>query len=130
MKKIYFILSLALPVVLCSCATPPPQAFHNTDNTALVVKSLDNGSGQIVAPTAMSKVDNWKVLDQIKTLGRLNTAVVVLENYTEPQLGQQFRDRSFGWFMGLRGLGFEHIVFLQGKGVAEVEGLPVLAEYQ
>jgi len=42
--KIITSLSFAtLAIALTSCSTPkPPQAFHNTDNTALIVESLDN----------------------------------------------------------------------------------------
>ena len=57
------------------------------------------------------------------------TAVVILENYNEPQLGHEFRDRTLGWFIGLRGLGYQHIVFLKGNGVTDPNGLPTLAEY-
>jgi hypothetical protein len=55
--------------------------------------------------------------------------VVILENYTEPQVGEQFRDRSPQLFAGLRALGYEHIYFLQGRGVTDPEGLITLAEY-
>jgi hypothetical protein len=130
MKTALLILALLLPVLLCSCATSrPPQTFHNTDNSELVVESLNERSAQIVAPTASAKMDNPLVLDQIKSYARYQTAVVILEDYSEPQLGPQFRDRSMAWFLGLRGLGYQHIVFLQGKGVADPSGLPVLAEY-
>jgi len=33
------------------------------------------------------------------------------------------------WFIGLRGLGYQHIVFLQGNGSTDPNGLPTLAEY-
>ena len=120
----------ALPVLLSSCATSrPPQAFHNTDNSALVVESLDNRSCQVIAPTAIAKEENTRVLDQAKAFSQRQTAVVILENYSEPQLGPQFRDRSMAWFIGLRGLGYQHIVFLQGNGTTDPNGLPTLAEY-
>jgi hypothetical protein len=120
----------ALPVLLSSCATSrPPQAFHNTDNSALVVESLDNRSCQVIAPTAIAKEENTRVLDQAKAFTQRQTAVVILENYSEPQLGPQFRDRSMAWFIGLRGLGYQHIVFLQGNGTTDPNGLPTLAEY-
>ena len=57
------------------------------------------------------------------------TAVVILENYDEPQIGLEYRIRGTPWFVGLRGLGYEHIVFLQGRGVANPEGLITLTEY-
>ena len=130
MKKTFLILTSALPLLLSSCATPkPPQVFHNTDNSALIVESLDNGSCQVVAPTATSKIENGRALDQAKALAPHQTAVVILENYSEPQLGPEFRDRTMGWFIGLRGLGYQHIVFLQGHGTADPNGLLTLAEY-
>ena len=77
----------------------------------------------------MPKQDNVRMMEQIKNLSHQKVAIVILENYTESQPGPDFRDRSLEWFMGLRGLGFDHIVFLQGKGVPEPEGLIVLADY-
>ena len=130
MKRTLLILTAALPVLLSSCATPrPPQAFHNSDNSALIVESLDNSSCQIIAPTTAAKGQNALVLDQARAFPRHQTAIIILENYSEPQLGVQFRDRSMAWFIGLRGLGYQHIVFLQGKGVTDPNGLPTLAEY-
>ena len=130
MKKTLLLLTAALPVLLSSCATPkPPQAFHNTDNSALIVESLDNSSCQIIAPTATAKQQNAVVLDQARAFPQHQTAVVILENYSEPRLGPQFRDRTMAWFLGLRGLGYQHIVFVQGKGVTDPNGLPMLAEY-
>ena len=130
MKKTLLLLTATLPVILSSCATSrPPQAFHNTDNAALIVESLDNRSCQVVAPTTTATEENTRVLDQAKSFAQRQTAVVILENYSEPQLGPEFRDRSMAWFIGLRGLGYQHIVFLQGKGNADPNGLPTLAEY-
>lgn len=130
MKKSLLLLTAALPVLLASCATSrPPQAFHNTDNSALIVESLDNRSCQVVAPTATAAEANSRVLDQARSFAQRQTAVIILENYSEPQLGPEFRDRTMAWFIGLRGLGYQHIVFLQGKGSADPNGLPTLAEY-
>jgi hypothetical protein len=121
---------LALPLMLNSCATPQPrQAFHKTDNTALVIESLDARTSQMVQPATSVKEENDKVLANAVPLQKHQTAVVILENYTEAQLGQQFRERGAAWFVGLRGLGYEHIVFLQGNGVNNPEGLPTLVTY-
>ncbi len=120
---------LALPFLLSSCATPPPQAFHNTDNTALVIKSIDQNTGQLLLPTASSPADNRDLFLQAKHLAQHQTAVVILENYTESRPGDQFRDRSFVWFAALRDLGYEHIYFLRGKGTSDPNGLPTLARY-
>jgi hypothetical protein len=129
MKRICLLLAAALPVLLSSCATPPKQAFHNNDNSALIVESLDGQSCQVIAPTVIGRIENAKLLDQAKTFPQHLTAVVILENYFEPQLGPQFRDRTLGWFIGLRGLGYQHIVFLQGNGATDPNGLLTLAEY-
>ena len=131
MKKTFLLLTAALPVLLSSCATSrPPQAFHNTDNSALVVESLDAKTCQIIAPVAMvTREDSGRVLAQAKLFAQHQTAVVILENYSEPKLGPEFRDRTFSWFLGLRGLGYQRIVFVQGRGVNDPNGLSTLAEY-
>jgi hypothetical protein len=130
MKKFLLPLIAMLPFVLVSCATNrQPVAFHNTDNSALVIKSLDVRSCQVVAPTTISQEENSLLLEQAKNFAQHQTVVVILENYFEPQLGREFRDRTLGWFIGLRGLGYQHIVFVRGSGVANPDGLPLLAEY-
>ena len=130
MKKLLLPLMAALAALLSSCATPhPPEVFHNTDNAALIVKSLDARSCEVVAPTAMTKAEIARVLEEARSFAQRQTAVVILENYREPQLGQEFRDRTLAWFMGLRGLGYRHIVFLQGRGVADPDGLITLVSY-
>ena len=129
--KILNLLAVAVfPILLCSCATPPPpQSFHNTDNSALVIKSLDDQTCQIVEPTISAKEGTEKVLAEAMSLPQRQTAVVILENYTEAQIGEQFRDRGTRLFVGLRHLGYQHIVFVQGTGVTSPEGLLTLAEY-
>ena len=117
MRKTILLLVPALAAFLTSCATPPPpQAFHNTDDSALIVQSFDGHNCQILAPTAISRGEASAMLDRAKALPKHQTAVIILENYSEPQLGTEFRDRSMGWFIGLRGLGYQHIVFLKGNG--------------
>ena len=130
MKKNLSLAMAALPIFLCSCATPqPPQAFHNTDNNALVIESLDRRTCQIIQPTPSDKIENGKVMSQVSSLPQRQTAVVILENYSESQVGGEFHDRSLPWFMSLRTLGYEHIVFLQGTGSNNPEGLITLAKY-
>lgn len=130
MKKTILLLTAALPVILSSCATPPPrQAFQNSDNSALIVKSLDGRTCEVLAPTAITHEDSALLLDQAKTFPQHQTAVIILENYSEPQLGREFRDRTLGWFIGLRGLGYQRIIFLKGSGVSDPNGLPELADY-
>ena len=130
MKIVTSISLAALAVMLTSCATPmPPQAFHNTDNTALIVESLDTRTCQMLQPTASGKEDSDKLLANAMNLSQRQTAVVILENYNESEFGAQFRDRGALWFVGLRNLGYQHIVFLQGRGVSNPEGLTTLVEY-
>ncbi len=121
---------LAVPLILCSCATQQRQTFHKTDDTALVIESLDARTSQMVQPAVSAREENDKLLAKALSLQQHQTAVVILENYTETQLGQQFRDRGTPWFIGLRGLGYENIVFLQGNGVSNPEGLPTLVRYE
>ena len=131
MKIITSLFLAALAITLTSCTTPqPPQAFHNTDNTALIVASLDGRTCQMLQPIASGKVDSDKLLANAMNLSQHQTAVVILENYTEPQFGDQFRDRGSLWFVGLRSLGYQHIVFLQGRGTNNPEGLMTLVDYE
>ena len=121
---------LALPFILSSCSTPPaPQAFHKIDDTALVVESLDDNTYRMIQPTISAKMQNDQLLTAAQKLSKHQTAVIILENYNEPQPGDEFRDRSTTLFVGLRTLGYEHISFLQGKGVTDPEGLLTVADY-
>jgi hypothetical protein len=130
MKIINFMVLTGLAVLLTSCAVPQSaQSFYNNDSTALVIKSLDSGTGQMIQPMISSREANDSLLAKAMALPQHETAVVILENYTEPQIGDQFRDRGTPLFVGLRHLGYQHIVFVQGAGVANPEGLMTLAEY-
>ncbi len=84
----------------------------------------------MVQPVGSQREGNDNVLAKAKTLAQHQTAVVILENYTEPQIGSQFRDRGTPLFVGLRNLGYQHIIFVQGAGVANPEGLITLADYE
>lgn len=131
MKTTFALAFAALPLLLTSCATPPPpplQTYYNTDSSALVVKSLDSQKSQMVLPLAAQVEHNDSLLAKARNLPQHKTAVVILENYTEKNLGPQFRDRGTTWFVHLRHLGYENIVFLQGNGLA-ADGLPLLARY-
>ena len=120
----------AATVLLTSCATPaPPESFHNTDQTALVIRSLDEKTCQMIQPQVSKPEDCDSLLSEAQVLPHHQTAVVILENYTEPQIGSQFRNRGTPLFVGLRSLGYEHIIFVQGAGVSSPEGLVTLAEY-
>ncbi|MFZ0826656.1 MAG: hypothetical protein WAO02_04460 [Verrucomicrobiia bacterium] len=130
MKKIYLLALVVLPMMLTSCATPPPpEAFHNTDNTAVVIKSLDESTCQMIQPVGSKREGIDNILAMAKALAQHQTAVVILENYSELQIGSEFHDRGAALFVGLRNLGYQHIVFVQGAGVANPEGLITLAKY-
>jgi hypothetical protein len=130
MKNITALTCAVLPLLFAGCATPPPpQVFHNTDHSALVIKSLDNQKGQLVQPIVSPAEQNALLLEKARALPQHQTVVVILENYNEPQAGGEFRDRSMPWFIGLRGLGYEHIYFLHGNGAPSTDGLPVIARY-
>ena len=130
MKKSLLLSLAALPVILSSCATPqPPQAYHTTDSSALVIDAMDARSSRIVMPTPSGPIANDEILTTAKKLPQHQTAVVILENYNEPQAGDEFRNRGTPWFIGLRCLGYEHIVFLQGNGAGNPEGLLTVAKY-
>ena len=119
---------IALAIVLTSCATPS-RAFHNTDGTALVIQCWDSQHCQMIQPNTSDKQSTDQILAQAVKLPQHQTAVVILENYTEEEIGDQFRDRGTPWVVGLRNLGYEHIIFLQGLDVANPEGLITLARY-
>ncbi|MGA2180923.1 MAG: hypothetical protein ABSH15_15255 [Verrucomicrobiota bacterium] len=119
---------VALAIISTSCATPP-RTFHNYDNTALVIESLDYQTCRMLRPDASASEDNDKFLARAATLSKGETAVVILENYTESQIGDQFRDRGTYWLVSLRNLGYRHVVLLQGQGIADPEGLKILADY-
>jgi hypothetical protein len=119
----------ALAVILTSCATPPSRAFHNTDTTALVIDSLEGQTGQILQPAASAKMSNDQLLAEAAKLPQHQTAVVILENYSDEEIGDQFRDRGTPWVVSLRNLGYQHIIFLEGMGVANPEGLITIVRY-
>ena len=119
---------VALAIISTSCATPS-RAFHNTDSTALVIQSWDNQTCQMLQPTTSTREGNDQLLAQAVALPQHQTAVVIFENYTEQKFGAQFRDRGTPWVVGLRNLGYQHIVFLQGLGVANPEGLITIVQY-
>ena len=131
MKNIKTMAFTALAITMTSCATPPPpQVFHQTDATALVIESLDDTTCQLIQPVASGKENNDTALTKAMELPQREAAVVILENYNESTFGAQFRDRGTAWFVGLRNLGYQHIIFLQGKGVTDPEGLITLVQYE
>ena len=118
----------SMALLATSCATPS-RAFHNTDKAALVIDSLEGQTGQMLQPSNPAKMSNDQLLAEAAKLPQHQTAVVILENYTEEEIGDQFRDRGTPWVVGLRRIGYQRIVFLQGLGVANPEGLTTLVEY-
>src|SRR6516164_8461191 len=69
MKKFALLMLAALPLILSSCATPPPpQVFHNTDNTAVVIRTTDNTTGQLLQPTMSMPSAKDLILAKVQTL--------------------------------------------------------------
>jgi hypothetical protein len=130
MKPSLLLSLVTLPLLVTACATQsPPQVFHNPDPSALVVESLDSRMARQILPTPTGQMENQQLLKQAQNLPQRQTAVVILENYSESEVGPVFHERSFLWFAELRGLGCQHIYFLQGNGLATPDGLIALAEY-
>ncbi len=122
---------LILPIILSSCATPAPpsQAYYKIDDMAVVIDSLDANNCQFIHPNRPASEPNDVALREAHTLFQHQTAVVILENYKEAQPGDEFRSRTTALYVGLRNAGYEHVVFLQRKGVSDNEGLVSLADY-
>ncbi len=130
MKKSFILALAALPLFITACASPkPPVAFHATDSNAVVIKCVDNRNSELIAPTPTGPEANSKVMGKVSAMTGPKTAVVILENYNEEKVGNEFRDRSTPWFIGLRTLGYDHVVFLQGNGTDSPEGLATIARY-
>ncbi len=123
-------MTMSLSFWTCSCATPqPPQAYQGTDRSALVIDSVNPDSCRVLSPLQTDFAQTTQVLNRAHALPERHTAVVILENYNEPTLGNEFRDRSVPIFLGLRGAGYQSIYFLQGHGVNDPDGLLTLARY-
>ena len=130
MKNPIAIAIATLPLFIAACSTPkPPVAFHATDSNAVVIKSVDGTTTQLLGANATAPLTSQQAMTKVSALTGHQTAVVILENYDEAQVGEQFRDRSTPWFLGLRTLGYDHIVFLKGQGTDNPEGLATLARY-
>ena len=132
MKKLIFPLLTALPLLLASCATPPPpppQVYRGADAPALVIYSLDQENSRMVVPTPTKDAANAETISLAKRVSKQSLAIVILDNYHETYPGNEFRDRGVPWFVNLRNLGYERIVFLHGNGVPNPNGLDVLAKY-
>jgi hypothetical protein len=81
------------------------------------------------APVFGHREGNDELLARAVALPQHQTAVIIFENYTEQEFVAQFRDRGTPWVVGLKNLGYQHIVFLQGVDVANPEGLTTLVRY-
>jgi len=132
MKKMILPLMAALPVLLTSCATPPPpppQVYRSGASPALVIESIDGNNSRLIQPGATADAPNDATIAHARSMGKQALAVVILENYHEARPGDEFRDRGVAWYVNLRGLGYERIVFLHGNGVPNPDGLVTLVKY-
>lgn len=133
MKNILLPLLAGLTALLASCAStppPPPQVFRTSEvPAALVIDSIDGANSRLLLPDITKDAPDDATLAQAKALGKQPVAVVILENYREAQPGDEFRDRGVPWFVNLRNLGYERIIFLQGNGTANPDGLATVVKY-
>ena len=130
MKAVLCTAVAAMSLMVCSCTTPTiPQAYHAADSNALVIESINGRTGRILQPLPSTDMANEVILEKARTMTQRQTVVIILQNYTEAQIGDQFRDRATPWFISLRSIGYDHIVFLQGNGNNNPEGLIELARY-
>ena len=63
----------------------------------------DDPASNLLLPSPAGE-KNDMVLAKAMTLPQHQAAVVILDNYTEPQIGEQFRGRGTALFVGLRNL--------------------------
>lgn len=125
-------ITVVMALVMASgCSTPAPvRTYEHNDASAVIIRSFDSSWASLKTDSEFGPQRRInQLLDLIKDLPVHKTAVVILENYTEPQPNEQFRDRGTPWFIALRALGYEHIVFLRGQNVPNPDGLVVLANY-
>ena len=119
-----------LAILSTSCATTqPPQSFHNTDNSAVIIDSLNDKRSQMLQPATTVRGDNDTVLAKAMKSSRHQTTAVTLQDYDESQAGLQYHIRGTPWIVELRGLEYEHFVYLQDKGITNPGGLITLTQY-
>ena len=120
----------ALAVLSTSCATTqPPQSFHNSDNSAVIIDSLNDKRSQMLQPASTVWVDNDTFLVKAMKLSRPQAPAVTLQDYDESQVGLQYRIRGTPWYVELRGLEYEHFVFLRDTAFTNPGGLITLTQY-
>ena len=83
----------------------------------------------MLQPAVSTRKGNDELLGEAAALSQHQTAVVILEDYTDEEIGDQFRDRGTPWVINLRRLGYSNIIFLKGLGVANPEGLITIVQY-
>ena len=83
----------------------------------------------MLQPNPSAKENNDQFLARSRDIAQHQTAVVILENYTEEEIGDQFRDRGTPWLVGLRQSRISAHRFPSRPGVANPEGLITLAQY-
>src|ERR1700749_1446523 len=122
---------VGLPLMITSCASPAPAppACTVQDESALIVEAYADPNAVDNSTKDKKGRALAEVLEVARHLPQHRTAIVILENYSEASVGTEFRDRATSWFIGLRGIGYQHIIFVKGHGVPDPNGLPVVAEY-
>jgi hypothetical protein len=117
--------------ILTGCKTEHVvQIYEPSDANAVLIRSVEGGRGQVLGEGGTrADAENSELLNNLRGLTAHHTAVVMLEHYSEPEPDLEFRDRATPWFLALRLLGFEHIIFLRGQSVDSPAGLTVVASY-
>ena len=135
MKKIRYTKTLVLLsglLLLTSCSTPSPVAMRPTfteENSAdFIVRYYSDQTSYALRPPMMegpyySICDRAYLLNLARQQPRHELAVVVLIHY--PYAGEE-ENTKLAWVSDLKGLGYQRIVFLQGRNSMKVNGLPVL----
>jgi hypothetical protein len=119
-----------LAILLTSCATTsPPQTLHNAHNDAVAIDNTNVKTNLVRQPATTVQDDNDMVAANVVNLSKRQTATTTPENNDQPQSGLEYHIHGTPWFIGLRGLRNEHVVFLQGKGASNPEGLITLTQY-
>lgn len=120
----------ALAALLTSCATTrQPQTLHNSVNDAVISQNSDVKTNPVRNPAFAGMDDSSVVAAKAMNLSKRQAPATTPANYEQPPAGLEYRIRGTSWFIGLRGLRDEHVVFLQGKGASNPEGLITLTQY-
>jgi hypothetical protein len=124
--SLLFILLLAT-----ACSTPrtsPVARFQEQDQANLIVRYYTDETSFVVKPQKTDgpflSILRWDdVLDVARQLPGRELAVVILVHYPSQDKADAVKTK---WTSLLTGLGYQRVVFLDGYGGRQVNGLPIL----